>query len=541
MMGPSLVIGGSGGGTGSGEAGPPGKSAYQLAVLEGFTGTLEEWLDSLVGPLGFTGPAGPQGVKGDKGEVGPAGATGPAGAKGDTGLTGAAGKSAYQHAVDNGFIGSESAWLLSIKGAKGDTGATGSQGPAGASGPAGAAGTAGAAGKSAYQHAVDNGFVGTESAWLASLKGAKGDTGSQGPAGAKGDAGAPGAAGAAGKTAYQTAVEVGFSGTEAQWIDSLKGPKGDTGSQGPAGATGAAGVAGPAGSAGADFNPATSTAKFRERILKNTATTANYHLLTASGTTNKASLIALIKSSFVDAADRSKVVAEHIKIRISTCAGGAGGAYGSRTTYGGFPGIVTTREFMLSDFPDSDISYIVGAGGAAGAAGGTTSFGVYGNAFFVQSLSGSRGGNDNNDQAFSHEFMLGRGMEPTILRVHAYTVSSLTTTDRQTAYVGPGGGGHGSLTRGYGGHGCYSGQAGASLGGTPTTDMATRKGADHNALFFDSWGGGGAGPGSDAYGGQGGFPGGGGGASVNDPISGGYGKGGNGCIKIQFVLREWIA
>lgn len=32
-------------------------------------------------------------------------------------------------------------------------------------------------GKSAYQVAVDNGFVGTEEEWLASLKGAKGDPG----------------------------------------------------------------------------------------------------------------------------------------------------------------------------------------------------------------------------------------------------------------------------------------------------------------------------------------------------------------------------
>lgn len=54
------------------------------------------------------------------------------------------------------------------------------------SGGSGEQGPAGADGKSAYQIAVSNGFVGTETAWLASLKGEKGDPGEQGPAGADG-------------------------------------------------------------------------------------------------------------------------------------------------------------------------------------------------------------------------------------------------------------------------------------------------------------------------------------------------------------------
>lgn len=52
-------------------------------------------------------------------------------------------------------------------------------------------------GKSAYEVAVDNGFSGTELEWLDSLKG---DTGAQGPAGPAGAAGAPGATGPAGTT-----------------------------------------------------------------------------------------------------------------------------------------------------------------------------------------------------------------------------------------------------------------------------------------------------------------------------------------------------
>lgn len=53
----------------------------------------------------------------------------------------------------------------------------------------------GPAGKSAYQIAVENGFVGDEAAWLLSLKGAKGEAGATGPKGEKGDPGATGAKG----------------------------------------------------------------------------------------------------------------------------------------------------------------------------------------------------------------------------------------------------------------------------------------------------------------------------------------------------------
>lgn len=50
--------------------------------------------------------------------------------------------------------------------------------------------TPGPAGESAYQIAVNNGFTGTETEWLASLKGPKGDTGYQGPQGENGTNGA---------------------------------------------------------------------------------------------------------------------------------------------------------------------------------------------------------------------------------------------------------------------------------------------------------------------------------------------------------------
>lgn len=46
-----IPSGGGGGGTGA-----DGKSAYQIAVEHGFSGTETEWLASLKGPVGETGP-----------------------------------------------------------------------------------------------------------------------------------------------------------------------------------------------------------------------------------------------------------------------------------------------------------------------------------------------------------------------------------------------------------------------------------------------------------------------------------------------------
>lgn len=50
--------------------GDPGKSAYEVAVDEGYSGTEEEWLASLVGPQGKKGADGDKGDKGDKGDMG---------------------------------------------------------------------------------------------------------------------------------------------------------------------------------------------------------------------------------------------------------------------------------------------------------------------------------------------------------------------------------------------------------------------------------------------------------------------------------------
>lgn len=77
-------------------------------------------------------------------------------------------------------------------------------------------------GQSAYALAVQLGYTGSEAAWIASLKGAKGDKGDKGDTGAQGPKGATGATGPQGP----------------------QGPTGATGARGPTGATGPQGPAG---------------------------------------------------------------------------------------------------------------------------------------------------------------------------------------------------------------------------------------------------------------------------------------------------------
>lgn len=90
-------------------------------------------------------------------------------------------------------------------------------------------------GKSAYEIAVEHGFVGTEAEWLESLKGVNGKDGVNGKNGCDGRNGTDGLSGrdgingTDGKSAYIIAVEHGFSGTETEWLQSLKGADGKDG------------------------------------------------------------------------------------------------------------------------------------------------------------------------------------------------------------------------------------------------------------------------------------------------------------------------
>jgi hypothetical protein len=63
--GDSLVFNGEGWSPTTLQSGADGKSAYEVAVDNGFDGTEEEWLDSLVGPQGPAGADGADGADGD--------------------------------------------------------------------------------------------------------------------------------------------------------------------------------------------------------------------------------------------------------------------------------------------------------------------------------------------------------------------------------------------------------------------------------------------------------------------------------------------
>lgn len=70
-----------------GAQGPEGKSAYQVAVENGFIGTEEEWLASLKGPTGDPGPQGEPGVPGRDGTNGKDGINGVDGFSPDASVT----------------------------------------------------------------------------------------------------------------------------------------------------------------------------------------------------------------------------------------------------------------------------------------------------------------------------------------------------------------------------------------------------------------------------------------------------------------------
>ena len=180
------------------------------------------------GPQGIQGVQGAQGIQGLQGETGPAGpagptgpqgATGPQGVKGDDGADGTSfviqdiyptlgalkaayptgNEYAYQVTAEDDeiFIWSEleTDWVSLGK-------LQGPQGPQGPAGPAGPTGATGATGPQGPQ----------------GIQGVQGPQGATGPEGPQGPAGV---AGADGKSAYQSAVEAGYSGTETTFNQAL--------------------------------------------------------------------------------------------------------------------------------------------------------------------------------------------------------------------------------------------------------------------------------------------------------------------------------
>ena len=111
------------------------------------------------------------------------------------------GKSAYEIAIEHGFVGTETEWLESLKGVDGKDGVNGKDGCDGRNG-------------------VDG---------LPGKDGKDGADGVPGHNGADGKNGVDGINGSDGKSAYIIAVEHGFTGTETEWLQSLKGADGKDG------------------------------------------------------------------------------------------------------------------------------------------------------------------------------------------------------------------------------------------------------------------------------------------------------------------------
>lgn len=97
----------------------------------------------------------------------------------------------------------------------------------------------------------------------ASLKGDKGDKGDPGTPGSDG---LDGADGVDGKSAYDIAVAHGFVGTEAEWLESLKGYPGKDGAPGEPGKDGAPGADGYTPVKGTDYWTADDIAEIQSYI-----------------------------------------------------------------------------------------------------------------------------------------------------------------------------------------------------------------------------------------------------------------------------------
>lgn len=275
-----------------------GPSAYDIAVQNGFVGTVPEWLDSLKGEVGDEGEQGLKGDKGDKGDTGLSayelatadvvdaptleewllslkGVDGANGLKGDTGANGknayetyvemyqASNKAAAEQAAEAAFPtyeeyilrpGNSEYTIEDYNTLKADVIAQAGQvaaqetptiedwfnaikGADGVDGKDGVNGENGTDGKSAFEVAVGNGFEGTELEWLASLKGDKGDAFTFAdftPEQLEGLKGAKGEDGVDGLDGKAFTYE-DFTPTQ---LEGLKGPKGDQGEPGPKGEDG---------------------------------------------------------------------------------------------------------------------------------------------------------------------------------------------------------------------------------------------------------------------------------------------------------------
>ena len=183
-----------------GEKGTDGKSAYQIWLDEGNVGTEQDFLASLKGADGtmtFEDLTEEQkeSLKGEQGQDG---------------------KSTYQLWLDLGNDGTEEDFLEFLIGENGPIGESGSDG------------------RSAYEIWIDEGNSGTEQDFLDSLKGEKGADGTMTFADLTEEQkeslkGEPGADGTDGKSAYDIWLDAGNTGSDEEFLDSLRGDPGNMG------------------------------------------------------------------------------------------------------------------------------------------------------------------------------------------------------------------------------------------------------------------------------------------------------------------------
>ena len=169
-----------------GAPGPDGKSAYQIWLGAGNSGTEQDFLDSLVGEPGENGPMGESGSDGS---------------------------SAYEIWINEGNSGTEQDFLDSLKGEKGADGTMSFEDLTEEQKES----LKGADGKSAYDIWLDAGNSGSEEDFLQSLVGEPGENGPMGESGSDG------------ASAYETWINEGNSGSEQDFLDSLKGENGQDG------------------------------------------------------------------------------------------------------------------------------------------------------------------------------------------------------------------------------------------------------------------------------------------------------------------------
>lgn len=218
-------------------------------------------------------------------------------------------------------------------------------------------GEGGADGKSAYELAVEAGFVGTLAQWLASLRGEKGAQGErgarglqgiQGVQGVQGIDGVQGEKGADGESCYQIAVRHGFSGTEEEFVASMKGVKGDKGDKGDKGEKGDQGIAGRDGRDGQQGLPGKDGTDFSEGGFVNGDMTINGNLAVNGIIRNNGS-----QAFYYNASSRAQTIGTSNALNTNIATGDNIGLGGNKVTTAN----IVPRTTNTSDIGTSSLRY----------------------------------------------------------------------------------------------------------------------------------------------------------------------------------------